>query len=100
MKIKEQVLAALRKVNDQELGINIVDLGLIYGVAAGKGGEVRIAMSPTTPFCPYLPEMIKEIEKAARGVSGVKKAIVAVVWTPPWTLERMSPAARAELGMI
>ena len=49
--MKEKVFEALRKVNDLELGINIVDLGLIYGVAV-RGGEAKIKMSPTTPFCP------------------------------------------------
>jgi metal-sulfur cluster biosynthetic enzyme len=97
--MRNQVLAALRKVKDMELGINIVDLGLIYSVAV-KGGEAKITMSPTTPFCPYLPEMIKEIEKAARGVSGVHKAAVSVVWAPPWNMQMMSKEARAELGFI
>jgi len=97
--MKEKVFEALRKVNDLELGINIVDLGLIYSVAV-KGGEAKITMSPTTPFCPYLPQMIKEIEKAARGVSGVHKAVVSVVWVPPWNMQMMSKEARAELGFI
>ena len=97
--MKEKVFEALRKVNDLELGINIVDLGLIYSVAV-KGGEAKITMSPTTPFCPYLPQMIKEIEKAARGVSGVNKAKVSVVWVPPWNMQMMSKEARAELGFI
>jgi metal-sulfur cluster biosynthetic enzyme len=97
--MREKILQALKKVNDLELGINIVDLGLIYSVAV-KGGEAKITMSPTTPFCPYLPQMIKEIEKAARGVSGVHKAAVSVVWVPPWNMQRMSKEARAELGFI
>ena len=97
--MRNQVLAALRKVKDMELGINIVDLGLIYSVAV-KGGEAKITMSPTTPFCPYLPKMIKDIEKAAKGVSGVSRAAVAVVWTPVWSPERMSAEAKAELGML
>ena len=59
--MREQILQVLKKVNDLELGINIVDLGLIYSVAV-KGGEAKITMSPTTPFCPYLPQMIGEIE--------------------------------------
>ena len=97
--MKKEILQALKKVNDLELGINIVDLGLIYGVAV-RGGEAKIKMSPTTPFCPYLPKMIKDIEKAAKGVSGVSRAAVAVVWTPVWSPERMSAEAKAELGML
>lgn len=97
--MKDQILEALKKVKDLELGINVVDLGLIYEVKENEG-EVRIAMSPTTPFCPYLPQMLAQIKKAARGVFGVKKVKVAVVWVPPWTPERMSEEARAEFGMI
>lgn len=97
--MKDKVLTALRKVKDLELDINVVDLGLIYEVKEAEG-KIAIAMSPTTPFCPYLPQMLAQIKKAARGVSGVKQVEVVVVWAPPWTPQRMSPAARAELGMI
>src|SRR3990172_4084848 len=97
--MKEKILEALKKVDDAELGINIVDLGLIYGVAV-KGGVAKITMSPTTPFCPYLPKMIKDIEKAARGVPGVSQALVSVVWVPPWNTEMMSKEARAQFGFI
>ncbi|OGC38484.1 hypothetical protein A2V54_01615 [candidate division WWE3 bacterium RBG_19FT_COMBO_53_11] len=97
--MREQILQVLKKVNDLELGINIVDLGLIYSVAV-KGGEAKITMSPTTPFCPYLPQMISEIEKAARRVPGVYKAVVSVVWAPPWNMQMMSKEARAQLGFI
>ncbi len=97
--MEKQIWEALRKVKDLELGINVVDLGLIYEVKEAEG-KIAIAMSPTTPFCPYLPQMIKQIKKAVRDVSGGKKVEVAVVWVPPWTSQRMSTAARAELGMI
>ena len=92
-------MQALKKVDDAELGINIVDLGLIYSVAV-KGGEAKITMSPTTPFCPYLPKMIKDIEKAAQNVPGVSQALVSVVWVPPWNMQMMSREARAQLGFI
>lgn len=97
--MEKKIWEALRKVKDLELGINVVDLGLIYEVKEAEG-KTAIAMSPTTPFCPYLPQMLKQIKKAARDVSGGKKVEVAVVWAPPWTPQRMSTAARAELGMI
>ena len=97
--MKDKVLTALKKVKDLELGINVVDLGLIYEVKEAEG-KIAIAMSPTTPFCPYLSQMLKQIKKAARDVSGGKKVEVAVVWVPPWTPQRMSATARAELGII
>lgn len=76
-----------------------MDLGLIYGVTV-REGEAKITMSPTTPFCPYLPQMIKEIEKAAKNVPGVRRAAVSVVWVPPWNMEMMSKEARVQLGFI
>jgi len=97
--MKDQVLSALKKVKDLELGINVVDLGLIYGIKE-KGGKVAITMSLTTPFCPYLPQMLEQVKKAARGVEGVREVEVAVVWVPPWTPQRMSAEAKAELGML
>jgi len=97
--MKDKVLTAMKKVKDLELDINVVDLGLIYEVKE-TAGKVTIAMSPTTPFCPYLPQMLKQIKKATLGVAGVKEVEVAVVWAPPWSAQRMSDAARAELGIL
>ena len=97
--MKEKVLAALKTVKDLELGINVVDLGLIYRVAEVKDG-VKIAMSMTTPLCPYLSQMIDQVKTAAQTVPGVKKAEVQLVWSPPWTPQMMSEGARAELGIL
>lgn len=97
--MEKKILAALKKVKDLELGINIIDLGLVYKIAEDSG-KVRVAMTMTTPFCPYLPIMVEETKKAVKGVGGVKEAEVSVVWNPPWKPERMSPAAKAELGIL
>jgi len=97
--MEKKILEALKKVKDLELDINIVDLGLIYQVAENNG-KVKVAMTMTTPFCPYLPAMVEETRKAVKGVAGVKEAEVSVVWNPPWNPEKMSEAAKAELGIL
>jgi metal-sulfur cluster biosynthetic enzyme len=97
--MKEKVLAALKTVKDLELGINVVDLGLIYRVVEVKDG-VKIAMSMTTPLCPYLSQMLEQVRVAAQTVPGVAKAEVRLVWSPPWNPRMMSEGARAELGIL
>jgi len=97
--IEEKFARVLKKVVDPELGINVVDLGLIYRVAE-KGGSATVAMTATTPFCPYLPELLKEVQAAVESLSGIKKAKVEVVWQPPWDLQKMSPEAKAQLGIL
>lgn len=97
--MQEKILEALKKVKDLELGINVVDLGLIYKIAE-KDGKVNIAMTMTTPFCPYLPAMVAETKRVIEAFPGVKEATVNVVWSPPWKPERMSEAAKAELGIL
>jgi metal-sulfur cluster biosynthetic enzyme len=94
---ESDILAALRAVLDPELGINIVDLGLVYGVQI-DGTRVRLAITMTTPACPlldYLKGMIRE-EIGAR-VPGVENVQIDVVWDPPWDADRMTEAARAQL---
>lgn len=97
--MEEKILKALEKVEDLELGINIVDLGLVYRIVEKKG-KVTVVMTMTTPFCPYLPKMVEETKKAVEGVEGVKEAKISVVWTPPWNPGKMSESAKAELGIL
>jgi metal-sulfur cluster biosynthetic enzyme len=93
-----EVLAALRDVNDPEVGVNIVDLGLIYSVRTA-GAEVAIEMTSTTPACPLADFLEQEIQRAVRAhLPEVEKTAVTLVWDPPWTPERMSEAARQQLG--
>ena len=97
--MEEKITNALKKVNDPELGINIVDLGLIYK-ATNSGSKALVTMTATTPFCPYLPQLVEDVEKAVRSIEGISKAEVNVVWNPPWNMSRMSEDARAELGVF
>ncbi|MEM5875042.1 MAG: metal-sulfur cluster assembly factor [Candidatus Aenigmatarchaeota archaeon] len=96
--IKEKdLLKVLENVIDPEIGINIVDLGLIYDIKVEKD-SVKIKMGLTSPFCPlanYLVEMVKNAVKN----SGIKNVDVELVLNPPWTPERMSKKARKILGL-
>lgn len=94
---KDAVLQALKAVIDPELGLNIVDLGLIYDVQVA-GGAVDVTMTLTTPGCPLHTAIARGAQTAVRNLPGIEQATVNVVWDPPWTPERMSPEARARLG--
>jgi metal-sulfur cluster biosynthetic enzyme len=92
-----QVWDALRQVMDPELGINIVDLGLIYDVQV-RGGEVNVKMTFTMRGCPMHGTLVAGAEAAIRPLPGVEQVNVEVVWDPPWSPEMMSAEARARLG--
>ena len=93
----DQVRLALRRVKDPELNLNIVDLGLVYDMAV-DGAVVRIDMSLTSPGCPSGPEIMGEAEQQLRALPGVADVVVNLVWSPPWTPERIEPRVRAYMG--
>jgi FeS assembly SUF system protein len=96
---EDQVMEALREVNDPELYINVVDLGLIYDVQI-DGGNVNITMTLTTPACPMNQYIGGQVETALKEVEGVEKVGVNIVWSPPWNPELMSEDAKLELGFV
>jgi metal-sulfur cluster biosynthetic enzyme len=96
---QETLIAALRKVNDPELNVNVIDLGLIYSIQC-KDDEVDVEMTLTSPACPAGPAMLQSAVKALEGVDGVSKANVKLVMSPPWSPDKMSDAARDELGIF
>jgi metal-sulfur cluster biosynthetic enzyme len=93
----DQVKLALRRVKDPELNLNIVDLGLIYDIFV-DGQLVKIDMSLTSPGCPSGPEIMGDAEKQVRSLSGVDDVVMNLVWSPPWTPDRIEPRVRAYLG--
>ena len=96
--MKEQVMEVLRTAIDPEIGINIVDLGLVYSVEVNQG-QVRVAMTLTTPACPAGQYLAERAEAAIRRhVQDVESVSVEVVWDPPWSLDRMSETAKQQLG--
>jgi metal-sulfur cluster biosynthetic enzyme len=94
---EDQVRLALRRVKDPEIGLNIVDLGLIYEVSV-DGADVNVDMSLTSPGCPAGPQILQEAEEQVRSLEGVGGVNVNLVWTPPWTPDRIEPRVRAYLG--
>jgi metal-sulfur cluster biosynthetic enzyme len=93
----EQVRDALRAVKDPELNLNVIDLGLVYEIEVGEGGEVRVEMTLTSPGCPVGPEMLSEAQAVLEKIEGVTKADVQLVWEPYWTPEKMDPRVRSLL---
>jgi metal-sulfur cluster biosynthetic enzyme len=98
MDSEEKVLEAMRQVEDPELGVNVVDLGLIYGVEfEEEGRKVRLDMTLTAVACP-LTDMIEGATNAALvGVDGIQEVEINWVWSPPWTPERMTEDGKMEL---
>jgi metal-sulfur cluster biosynthetic enzyme len=94
---EDQVKLALRRVKDPDLQLNIMDLGLVYGIAI-DGTTVRIDMTLTSPACPSGPELMTNAEKEVMSLPGVEKVEVNLVWMPFWTPEKMEPRVRAYLG--
>jgi metal-sulfur cluster biosynthetic enzyme len=93
----DQVRLALRRVKDPDLNLNIVDLGLVYDMSV-EGRTVRVDMSLTSPGCPSGPEIMGDAEKQLRTLPGVDDVEMNLVWSPPWTPERIEPRVRAYLG--
>jgi metal-sulfur cluster biosynthetic enzyme len=93
----DQARLALRRVKDPELNLNIVDLGLVYDVQV-HGSTVKVDMSLTSPGCPSGPEIMGEAEQQLRGLAGVGDVVMNLVWSPPWTPERIEPRVRAYMG--
>ena len=91
------VRAALRRVKDPELNLNIVDLGLVYGIAV-EGSKVMINMSLTSPGCPSGPEIMTAAEQQVRTLDGVEDVAVNLVWDPMWSPDRIEPRIRAYMG--
>lgn len=98
MPTKDQVIEAMKNVQDPELQLDVWSLGLIYDIKV-EGDIVKITMSLTSPVCPYGPELIENVKTKASEVEGVKDAEVELTFSPPWGPDRMSDEARMALGL-
>ena len=98
--IRDAIIESLRSVFDPEIPVNVYELGLIYDVKVDDDGKACIRMTLTSPMCPVAELLPPEVEARARGVPGVTSVELELVWDPPWSPERMSEAARLELGMV
>lgn len=100
MATKEDVLESLKQVVDPEVGINIVDMGLVYDVKV-EGERADISMTLTSPACPFGPQIINGAEAVSLKLEGISEVGINVVWTPPWNPETMmSDDAKDALGIF
>lgn len=99
MAIKDEIVEALKEVYDPEIGINIVDLGLVYGVDWDEEkGQVHVDLTLTSPGCPLGPQIIRDIKQEVREIEDVMGVDVDLVWKPLWHPTMMSDDAKEEVG--
>lgn len=97
--LRERVVEALRTVHDPEIPVNIYELGLIYELDVDAEGRVEVKMTLTSPACPVAGSLPGEVESKIKSVDGVQDAKVELTWDPPWSPEKMTEAARLQLGL-
>jgi FeS assembly SUF system protein len=98
--LEEAIIHRIATVYDPEIPVNIYELGLIYDIDTSEEGDVVISMTLTSPACPVAESLPGEVERAVAVLDDVKSVKVNLVWDPPWSMERMSEAARLELGFM
>jgi len=91
----EDVRSSLKQCMDPEVPLSIVDMGLIYGIDVNENNDVDIKMTMTTQGCPLHETMVDDVKRYTKKVSGVNNVNVEIVWDPPWTMDKMSDAAKA-----
>lgn len=96
--LRSQIEERMKTVLDPELGISIVDLGLVYGVSVTKSGKVTVTMTLTTMGCPLFGVIEKEIEEALMAIPEIQDVETEITFDPPWDPSKMSESAKAQLG--
>ena len=97
--VKDKIMEALETVVDPEIGMDLVNLGLIYDIKMGEHGIITIDMTLTSMGCPMASQIITEVQEAVKGVPEVNAANVNLVWSPPWNKDMMSCYAKIALGI-
>jgi FeS assembly SUF system protein len=98
--LEDKIVAALKSCYDPEIPVNIYELGLIYSVDVTPSGAASIRMTLTSPACPAAGSLPPEVESKVRAIPGITSATVEVVWDPPWNPDRMTDAAKLQLGLF
>lgn len=98
--IKEQVTDALKAVEDPELGIDIVNLGLVYEVGVNEAMDVKVDFTLTTMGCPIAPLIDEQIKQVTSPIEGIGEVTTELVMYPPWSPEKMTPLAKSALGFV
>jgi FeS assembly SUF system protein len=99
LKLKPLIIQTLSTIFDPEIPVNIYELGLIYDIIVDAAGSVEIQMTLTSPGCPAAQVLPVQTDQRVREIPGVKDVHVEIVWDPPWTKDRMSEAAKLQLGI-
>ncbi len=99
MVTEDKIKEMLKGVKDPEVGLNIVDMGLIYNVDI-SGSKVDIEMTLTSPACPAGPQILSEIDMSLKELEDIDDVNINVVWSPPWDPSRMSEDGKDELGIF
>jgi metal-sulfur cluster biosynthetic enzyme len=97
--LKENIMGALELVIDPELGIDIVNLGLVYNVELDEEGKLLVTMTLTSMGCPLAGTIVDQVKRAVSDIPEVKNVDVSIVWNPPWGKEMMSRYAKIALGI-
>ena len=100
---EDSIREALKQVIDPELFVNIIDLGLVYGVVVEPAGDkenVKIDMTMTSPACPAGPHILQQVDNMLKEMEGVEDVDIKVVWTPPWSPDMLSEDAKDQLGIF
>jgi FeS assembly SUF system protein len=98
--LRDRIEEVLHTVYDPEIPVNIFDLGLVYEVNIGDGGQVKVRMTLTAPACPAAGEIIFEVKQKVEELEGVKDCHVELTFDPPWTKDMMTEEAKLELGFL
>ena len=98
--VREEVEQALMTVDDPELGIDIVNLGLVYEIAVDDDNNVKVEFTLTTMGCPIGPMLDEQIKQATAHIEGIGDVSSELVMYPPWSPEKMSPLAKSALGIV
>ncbi|MBI3940751.1 MAG: DUF59 domain-containing protein [Acidobacteria bacterium] len=98
--IEKKIIEVLRTIFDPEIPVNIYELGLIYNLEVSPAGAVGVRMTLTSPMCPVAGILPPEVESKIRNVPGVTDVKLDLVWEPPWSDEKMTEAAKLQLGLL
>ena len=98
--LRKRVVDVLRTVHDPEIPVNIYELGLIYDIDISSENDVAVRMTLTSPACPVAETLPADVQQKLEWIDVVRSASVEVVWDPPWSMERMTEAARLQLGLV
>lgn len=99
VKLEDQVREKLKNVLDPELGVSILDLGLIYEIVTNKEGMCAITMTLTTIGCPLFAQIQKEIEDRVMEIPEINEVKIDLTFDPPWTIDKMTEEAKIQLGL-